>query len=120
MLKIYHNNRCSKSRCALQVVEALEQPFELVEYLKTPPSEAEIRELLVLLGKKPLELIRQKETLFQEKFKGQTLSDEAWIKVMAENPVLIERPIVVANGRAWIARDEESLEEMRFIAGHSK
>ena len=112
MLKIYHKTRCTKSRCALQAIEAAGQPFELVEYLKTPPTEAELRELLALLGKKPLELIRQKEPLFQENFKGKNRSDDEWLKIMAANPVLIERPIVVLDGKAWIARDDQSLEEI--------
>ena len=117
-MKVYHNNRCSKSRCALQVVAALEQPFEIVEYLKTPPTEAEVVELLALLGKKPLEIIRQKEPLFQEKFKGKTMSDEAWTRIIAENPVLLERPIVVAGNQAWIARDEQSLEAIAALGNH--
>lgn len=109
MIKIYHNTRCGKSRCALQEIEAIGQPFEVIEYLKTPPSEAELKHLLELLGKKPLEIIRQKEPVFQDNFKGKTFSDDAWIKIMTENPVLIERPIVVSGNKAWIARDEETL-----------
>ena len=110
MLKIYHNTRCGKSRCALQLLENSAQPFELVEYHKTPPTEEELHEILVLLDKKPLELIRQKEPLFQEKFKGQHLTDKEWIRVMIANPILLERPIVVLDGKAWVARDDQSLE----------
>lgn len=110
MLKIYHNTRCGKSRCALQLLENSAQPFELVEYLKTPPTEEELRDLLLLLGKKPLELIRQKEPLFQEKFKGQNHSDKEWIQIMIAHPILLERPIVVLDGKAWVARDDQSLE----------
>lgn len=109
MMKIYHNNRCGKSRCALQVLEASGQSFELVEYLKTPPTAGELRHILDLLGKKPLDIIRKKEPVFQEHFKDQTHSDEEWINIMVENPVLIERPLVVAGDKAWVARDDESL-----------
>lgn len=112
MLKIYHNTRCGKSRCALELLQKSGHPFELVEYLKHPPSETELRELLTLLGKKPLALIRQKEPLFQENFKDQNLTDEAWVKIMVANPVLIERPIVVLDGKAWVARDDQSLKEI--------
>ena len=112
MLKIFHNTRCGKSRCALKLLEKSGQPFELVEYLKHPPSEAELRDLLALLGKTPLELIRQKEPLFQENFKGQHLTDEAWVKIMVANPILIERPIVVLDGKAWVARDDQNLKEI--------
>lgn len=110
MVKIYHNARCGKSRCALQILENAGQAFEVVDYLKNPPSEAEMREILTLLGKKPLELIRQKEPVFQENFKGQTHPDEAWIRIMIAHPILIERPIVVLDGKAWVARDDKSLE----------
>ena len=117
MLKIYHNTRCGKSRCALQVVEKYGQPVEVVAYLKNPPTVAELRDLLALLGKKPLELIRQKEPVFQEKFKDQNHSDEEWIKIMITHPILMERPIVVVDGKAWVARDEQSLEEVEAVIG---
>lgn len=115
MIKIYHNNRCAKSRCALQILEQNAQPFELVEYLKTPPDVATLKHLLQLLKMKPLELIRQKEPVFQEQFKGKSLTDEAWLEVMVQHPVLIERPIVVAGDKAWVARDAESLEEIAAL-----
>ncbi|MBK6998196.1 MAG: arsenate reductase (glutaredoxin) [Lewinellaceae bacterium] len=117
MLKIYHNTRCGKSRCALQTIEKSGQPVEVVDYLKNPPTEAELRDLLALLGKKPLELIRQKEPIFQEKFKDQNHTDEEWIKIMITHPILIERPIVVFDGKAWVARDEQSLEEIEAALG---
>jgi arsenate reductase (glutaredoxin) len=109
MIKIYHNTRCGKSRCALQEIEATGQQFEVIEYLKTPPDAATIKQLLHSLGKSPLELIRQKEPVFLENFKGKTFSDEEWINIMVENPILIERPIVVAGNKAWVARDADSL-----------
>jgi arsenate reductase (glutaredoxin) len=110
MIKIYHNTRCGKSRCALQEIEVLGKPFEVIEYLKNPPNEVELRHLLTLLGKKPLEIIRQKELVFQENFKGKVFSDDEWIRIIIENPILMERPIVVSGDKAWIARDPESLE----------
>lgn len=112
-VKIYHNTRCGKSRCALQVLEDGNTPFEIVEYLKTPPTVAELEHLLRLLNKKPLEIIRTKEPVFQEKYAGKTLSDREWIQAMAENPILIQRPIVVSGDKAWIARDEAGLEAIR-------
>jgi arsenate reductase len=117
MNQIYHNTRCGKSRCALQLLEQSGQPFEVVEYLKTPPTAEKLRELLLLLGKKPLEIIRQKEPVFQEKFKGKTLSDEAWIQAIVEHPILLERPIVVHEQKAWVARDQGSLEEIEKVLG---
>jgi arsenate reductase len=112
MIKIYHNNRCGKSRCALDLLAKSGTPFEVVEYLKHPPTEAELTQLLVLLHKQPLELIRQKEPVFQEQFKGKSFSDAEWIRIMVENPILIERPIVVTSNKAWVARDDQSLAEI--------
>ncbi|MBK8967831.1 MAG: arsenate reductase (glutaredoxin) [Lewinellaceae bacterium] len=110
---IYHNNRCGKSRCALQVLEETGQPFEVVEYLKTPLTAVEIRKLLKKMGKKPLEIIRTKEAVFKEDFQGKDLTDEAWIAAMVEHPILMERPIIVRGEEAWIARDEAALERLR-------
>lgn len=116
MIKIYHNNRCGKSRCALDVLTQSGKTFELVEYLKAPPTEAELTNLLALLNKKPLEIIRQKEPLFQEQFKGKSYSDAEWIRIMVENPILMERPIVVVDSSAWVARDEQSLAEISQVS----
>ncbi|HAD14282.1 MAG TPA: arsenate reductase (glutaredoxin) [Saprospirales bacterium] len=112
MLTIYHNSRCGKSRCALQVLTQSGAAFEMVEYLKNPPSEAELTQLLELLQKRPLDIIRQKEPVFQEQFKGKTFSDAAWIRIIVENPILMERPIVVAGNKAWVARDDQTLEDI--------
>lgn len=109
MVTIYHNARCGKSRCALQVLESGTALFEVVEYLKTPLSADDIRVLLRKMGKKPLEIIRRKEAVFQEHFAGRTLSDDEWIAALVAHPVLLERPIIVAGERAWIARDAPGL-----------
>jgi arsenate reductase len=112
MLKIYHNNRCSKSRCALDLLNESGQPFEIIDYLKNPPSEAELTELLKKLNRKPEEVIRKSEPLFKEKFADKSFSDAEWIKIMAENPILIERPIVVKDDKAVIGRPTESVENL--------
>ncbi len=119
MIRIYHNARCGKSRCALQVLEQTHQEFQVVEYLKTPPSEDELRQLLRLLGKRPLEIIRQKEEIFQTDYAGKIFSDEEWIRILAEHPILIERPIIVAGDKAWIARDEAGWAEIGRLTGKS-
>jgi arsenate reductase len=115
MLKIYHNTRCGKSRCALQELESTTQNFQVIEYLKTPPSKDELKTLCTKMGKKPLDIVRQKEPVFQEKFKGKNLSDDEWIMAMVDNPILIERPIVVHDDKAWIARDASGLEEIQAL-----
>ncbi len=107
MIKIYHNNRCSKSRSALQFLEESGKSFEVVQYLQNPPSETELVDLLNLLEIKPFDLVRKGETLYKENFKNQELSDKAWIKILHENPILIERPIVFDTKKAVVARPPE-------------
>ena len=112
MIKIYHNNMCSKSRAALNLLKDNNEEIEVQEYLKVVPTKSELKEILKMLQMKPLELIRKNETLFKENYKDKNLSDEEWIDIMLENPVLIERPIVVKDGKAAIGRPIEKIIEL--------
>lgn len=109
MTKIYHNPRCSKSRQALAFLEEKGEEIEVVEYLKSTPSKTEITELVAMLGVHPLELIRKGESIFKEQFKGQELSESGWIDAMVKYPILIERPVVVKDGKAAIGRPIEKV-----------
>lgn len=107
---IYHNPRCSKSRQTLELLQSKGVEPEIREYLKAPPSVAEIEELLGQLGMEPVGLMRRKEAPFKELGLGDGLkSREVLIQAMHENPVLIERPIVIANGKAAIGRPPEDV-----------
>ncbi len=87
--------------------------FKIVKYLETPPNEAELKELVAMLGITPHELVRTGETLYKELGLGdKQLSDDEWISIMAQNPQLIERPIVVHNGKAAIGRPIEKVIEV--------
>lgn len=112
MLKIYHNARCSKSRQALDLLHNSGQEVAVVEYLKTPPTAAQLKDLLQKLDMKPEQLIRKGETLYQENYKGKSLTDEEWIQAMAAHPVLIERPIVVKGDKAVLGRPPEKVLEL--------
>lgn len=112
MIKIYHNNMCSKSRAALNLLKDNNEEIEIQEYLKEVPTKSELKEILKMLQMKPLELIRKNETLFKENYKDKNLSDEEWIDIMLENPVLIERPIVIKDGKAAIGRPIEKIIEL--------
>src|SRR5579863_24025 len=92
---LYYNPRCSKCREALCMLEEKGIEPEIIEYLKTPPTEKELRDLLKKLGLKPMDIIRTKEPLFTEKYKNKKYSDTEWIKIMVKNPILIERPIAI-------------------------
>lgn len=112
MTEIYHNPRCGKSRETLKILENKSEQVEIVEYLKHTPSKARLVAIIEMLGISPLELIRKGEKIFKENYKGKNLSDDEWINVMLENPILIERPIVIKNGRAAIGRPPESVLEI--------
>ena len=112
MMKIYHNPRCSKSRQTLEILQQAGQQPEIIEYLKTPPTASELENLLQKLNLKPEQLLRKGEQLYKDKYKNQQLTDEELIKVMAENPVLIERPIVVKDNKAVLGRPPENVLEL--------
>lgn len=110
---IYHNPRCSKSRTTLQLLEARGIKPKIVEYLQTPPTTAELKAILKELGLKPRDLMRKNEPLYAElRLKDRDLDDEALIALMVKNPILIERPIVVAGGKAAIGRPPEQVLEI--------
>lgn len=107
MIKIYHNNRCSKSRSGLEVLENSGKPFEVIKYLEDVPTEKELKDIIKLLGVKPIDLVRKNEAIWKENFKGKDLSDSDIIKAMIENPKLIERPIIINGNKAVIGRPAE-------------
>ena len=109
MITIYHNNRCSKSRSGLKLLEESGKDFKVVNYLETVPTEEELKDLIQLLGIKPIDLVRKNERIWKDNFKGKDLSDNEVIKAMVENPKLIERPIVVNNNKAVIGRPPENI-----------
>lgn len=111
-MKIYHNNRCSKSRCGLEILNNSNQDFEVVDYINNPLSEKEIKDLLKKLGYAPTQLVRKNEAIWKENYKGKNLSDAEIIKAMATHPKLIERPIVVKGDKAVIGRPPENIEEL--------
>jgi arsenate reductase (glutaredoxin) len=111
-LKIYHNTRCSKSRDVCALLQKKKLKTEVVEYLKTPPSPKEIKELLTMLGMKASELVRRNEPLFKEKYEGKKITETQWLKILSENPILIERPIIVKGNRAVIGRPTEKVLEL--------
>jgi arsenate reductase len=109
---IYHNPKCKKSRETLQRIRDAGTEPEIVEYLKTPPSPDELRDLLQKLGMNAEDIIRKGEKVYKEEFKGKELSEEEWLEVLNQNPKLIERPIVVENDRAVLGRPPENVDEL--------
>lgn len=111
-MKIYHNPRCSKSRQTLNLIEENGKEVGVIKYLDTPPKESELKEIIAMLGIAPQDLIRKGEKIYKENFKGKEYNNEEWIKIMVKNPILIERPIVVENGKAIIGRPPEKVLEL--------
>jgi len=108
MIQIYHNSRCTKSRECLAFLEDSGKEYEVIKYLEDVPSFDELKSIIEKLGIKPIELVRQKEKIWIENFKNTTMSDEAIIQAMIENPILIERPIIINGNKAVIARPLEN------------
>lgn len=104
MIKIYHNPRCSKSREGLSILEESGKEFEIIDYMKTHVSENELSNLIKKLNINPIDLVRKNEEIWKQDFKDKNLNDQQIIQAMAENPKLIERPIVINGNKAVIGR----------------
>lgn len=111
-MKIYHNPRCTKSRQTLELIRTAGIEPEIIEYLNDVPSEAELKELVEMLGIKPFDLLRRGEADFKDHFKGKDLSDDEWIAAMVKYPKLIERPIVVKQKKAVLGRPPENVKTL--------
>lgn len=107
---IYHNPRCSKSRMTLALLEEQGVEPSIIKYLDTPPDRETLSLILDKLGMKPRDLMRKQEKEYKENnLADESLSDDQLIDAMLEFPRLIERPIVLANGKAAIGRPPEQV-----------
>ena len=112
MIQILHNPRCGKSRECLAFIENADVDYEIIKYLDAVPSFDELSEIIKKLNIKPIDLVRVKEKVWIENFKGKDLSNTAIIEAMIANPILIERPIVINNQKAVIARPLENVKSI--------
>ncbi len=109
---IWHNPRCSKSRNALALLDEKGVDAKVVKYLDTPPSKEELIEILKMLSISPRELMRTKEAIYKELNLKNENDEEKLIEAMVNNPKLIERPIVIKDGKAAIGRPIENIVEL--------
>jgi arsenate reductase len=109
---IYHNPKCTKSRATLALLQEHGVEPKVVEYLKTPPTAAELKAIVAKLGIKPEQLVRKGEDEYKANYAGKALTDAQWLDALAKHPILIERPIVVSGDRAVIGRPPENVEAL--------
>jgi arsenate reductase len=114
MVKVWHNNRCGKSRDAVKYLESNSIDFEIVEYLKNNFSKDDLQEVINMLGISDVrEMLRTKEKEYKENnLKDESLSQDAIIDIVVANPKLVERPIVINGNKAVIARPLEEIEKV--------
>ena len=112
MITIYHNPRCTKSREALEILSQKHDDFEIVHYLKNPLNEKQLENVVSLLNIEAIDLVRKNELQWKDNFKDKQLSQKEVIIAIAKYPKLMERPIVINNKKAVIARPTERVLEI--------
>jgi polyphosphate kinase len=112
IMKVYHNPRCKKSREAILCLEQMGYEFEAINYMKEGISTFEITEFLNKSGMKVTQLIRTNEEIYKTQYKGKQLTDEEWIKVLADNPNLIQRPMVIKGTHAVLAQPVDEIQKL--------
>ncbi len=112
MIKIYHNNRCRKSREGLQIIQESNQPYVILDYISNPLTANELKEIITILDIPPIDLIRKNEAVWKSDYKNKVLSDQDLIAAMAAHPKLIERPIIIHKNKGVIGRPKERILEV--------
>ena len=112
MLTIYHNPKCKKSREGLKYLQTKGIALEVVNYIINGISEQELKDIIKKLNLSPSDIVRKQEDLYRKELKGKNFTDIEWMKILVENPRLIQRPIVVAKYKAVIAQPPDKVEEL--------
>lgn len=111
-MKIYHNPKCSKSRQAKQILDQNSVVYDTHLYLDNPLKEEELRQLLKKLNLSIKDIVRTKEDVWKESFKDKAFTEEELIKIVADNPKLLERPIIEHGNKAVVARSDDKIAEI--------
>ncbi|TBX67055.1 arsenate reductase [Flavobacterium silvisoli] len=111
MIQVLHNPRCGKSRNCLAFLDNSQKEYEIINYLTQPLIAVEIETLLKKLNLNPIDIVRQKEAIWIEHYKGKSLSDQEIITAIVQHPILLERPIVIDGDRAIIGRELDKLSD---------
>ena len=112
MITIYHNPRCSKSREGLEIVEQSGKKYEVIHYLKDPLTYTQLETIIKQLDIAPIALVRKGEAVWKTQYKNTSLTDQQLIQAMADQPKLIERPIVINGSKAIIGRPPSNIKSI--------
>lgn len=110
--KIYHNTRCKHSRAGLDFLKKKTSDFEVRDYITDVITPMELKEILLKSNLKPSQIVRTNEEYFKTYLKGKSFTDDEWIKIIIENPKLIQRPIVVGKYKAVIGNPPEEIDKL--------
>jgi arsenate reductase (glutaredoxin) len=112
MLKIFHNPQCRKSREGLEFLRSKTSDFEVIEYIKNGLKEGDLKEILLKSNLEPAKIVRTKEELFRKELKGKSFTREEWIKIICENPKLLQRPFVIGKIKAVLGDPAEKIDAL--------
>lgn len=112
MLKIFHNPRCKHSRAGLDYLKSKTDNYNIREYLKEPLTNEEIKEILLKTNLLPIDITRKQEDYFKKNLKEKNFNKDEWIKIILENPKLLQRPIVVGKLKAVIANPPQNIDRL--------
>lgn len=112
-MKIYHNPRCSKSRAGLKYLEENGYKIDVKNYLKDGITPDEIKDIMKKTGMPAIDLVRTHEDLYKKEYKGKVLSDDEWVEILAAQPRLLQRPIVINGKKGILAQPPEQIEKIR-------
>jgi arsenate reductase (glutaredoxin) len=110
MICIYHNPQCKKSRTGLQYLREKGVTFEIIEYLKNSLTEKKLETLLIKLNKKAVDVIRTQEEYFKKNLKGKKFNEHEWVRIIIENPRLLQRPVIESEFKAVIGDPVENID----------
>lgn len=113
---VFFKPTCSKCRTLNQAMKEANMDCKLYDYIAEPPSIELLQEFLDKSGLQAKDIVRTSEELYAKKYAGKKITNKRWLAILHKNPVLIQRPLVIANDRAWIARSDESIQSFLHYA----
>ena len=111
-IKVYHNNRCKKSRAGLEYLQSKTTDFEIIDYIKLGVTKKDLEEMVLKMNISPSELVRTQEEYFKKELKGKSFTDHEWIQIISENPKLLKRPVIISKHRAVIGDPRENIDKL--------